>query len=97
MDLERAKTIADVSQVIINSAKVEVDFLKATGQRPESEFLPAAPSVPAPAALPEASSAKSDDKVKCNHCGGMVPAKYLAEHKRTKHPIPQAAAAGGSI
>lgn len=28
MTLEKAKTIADVGQVIINSAKVEVDFLR---------------------------------------------------------------------
>ncbi len=31
MELERAKTIADVAQVIINSAKVEVDFLRTGG------------------------------------------------------------------
>ena len=31
MDLERAKAVADTSQVIINSAKVETDFLKAVG------------------------------------------------------------------
>lgn len=29
MDLERAKTVADVAQVIVNSAKVEVDMVKA--------------------------------------------------------------------
>jgi len=29
MDLERARTISDVAQVIINSAKVEVDLVKA--------------------------------------------------------------------
>jgi hypothetical protein len=28
MDIERAKAIADVAQVIVNSAKVEVDFLR---------------------------------------------------------------------
>jgi hypothetical protein len=32
MDLDRAKTIASVAQVIVNSAKVEVDFIKATGR-----------------------------------------------------------------
>lgn len=31
MDLERAKAVADVAQVIINSAKVEVDFISKTG------------------------------------------------------------------
>ena len=40
MDLERAKTIADVAQVIINSAKVEVDHAKVTGRSPSTGFLP---------------------------------------------------------
>lgn len=31
MDLERAETVAKVAQVIVNSAKVEVDFIKQTG------------------------------------------------------------------
>lgn len=32
IELERAKTIADVAQVIVNSAKVEVDFVRVTGR-----------------------------------------------------------------
>lgn len=32
MDLERAEAIGKVGQVIVNSAKVEVDFLKQTGR-----------------------------------------------------------------
>lgn len=39
MDLARAKAIADVAQTIINSAKVEVDFINATGQQPPSGFI----------------------------------------------------------
>ena len=31
MDLDRAKTIADVAQVVINTAKVEVQFLNTVG------------------------------------------------------------------
>jgi hypothetical protein len=31
IDLDTAKTIGDLSQVIINSAKVEVDFVRANG------------------------------------------------------------------
>lgn len=31
MDLDRAKAIADVAQVIINSAKVEVDYINKVG------------------------------------------------------------------
>lgn len=39
MDLDRAKTIADVAQTLINSAKVEVDFLRATEQHRGTGFL----------------------------------------------------------
>lgn len=31
LDLERARAIADVAQVVVNSAKVEVDYLKVMG------------------------------------------------------------------
>ncbi|CAB5217763.1 hypothetical protein UFOVP208_11 [uncultured Caudovirales phage] len=31
MDLDRAKTISDVAQTIINSAKVEVEFINKVG------------------------------------------------------------------
>lgn len=40
MDLERAETIAKVGQTIINSAKVEVDFLRITGGAEGSGFIP---------------------------------------------------------
>jgi len=40
MDLERARAVADVSKVIIDSAKVEVDFLRVTGQAKGSGFIP---------------------------------------------------------
>lgn len=31
MDIKQASTVAEVAQVIVNSAKVEVDFMKQTG------------------------------------------------------------------
>jgi hypothetical protein len=31
MELDRARAVADVAQVLINSVKVEVDFMRATG------------------------------------------------------------------
>jgi hypothetical protein len=44
-EIERAKAIADTAQVIVNTAKVEVDFIKATGNPGGSGFIPlAAPS-----------------------------------------------------
>lgn len=39
MDLDRARAISDVAQTIINSAKVEVDFMKQTGAM-GTEFIP---------------------------------------------------------
>lgn len=40
MDVTKAKAVADVAQVIINSAKVEVDFIKATGADVGTGFIP---------------------------------------------------------
>jgi hypothetical protein len=39
MEIDRAKAVADVAQVIVNSAKVEVDFLRATDRSQGSGFL----------------------------------------------------------
>lgn len=44
MDLERAKVISEVAQTLINSAKVEVDFIKVTEQEGAgSEFFEVEP------------------------------------------------------
>lgn len=40
MDTERAKAVADVAQTIINSAKVEVEHLRVTGNSSASGFIP---------------------------------------------------------
>lgn len=39
MDIDRAKAVADVAQVIINSAKVEIDFLNKVGGN-GTNFIP---------------------------------------------------------
>lgn len=41
MEIERAKAICDVGQVIINTAKVEVDAMRFTGAKGGTGFLPA--------------------------------------------------------
>lgn len=46
MDIARAKAISDVAQTIINTAKVEVDFARVTGEN-VSNFLPSL-SLPTP-------------------------------------------------
>jgi len=40
MEINRAKAIADVAQVIVNSVKIEVDFLKATDRTQGTGFIP---------------------------------------------------------
>lgn len=39
MELDRARAVADVAQVLVNSAKVEVDFLKVTDSVRGSGFI----------------------------------------------------------
>lgn len=40
MDIARAIAIRDVAQVLVNSAKVEVDHMRVTGRRSALEFIP---------------------------------------------------------
>lgn len=39
MEIERAKAIADVGRVIVDSAKAEIQFLQATGQKRGTGFI----------------------------------------------------------
>lgn len=49
MAIDRALAIAEVAQVVINSAKVEVEFLKTQqGNVKATDFIPVAPAVPVP-------------------------------------------------
>ncbi len=49
IEIERARAINDVAQTIINSAKVEIDYMKTTGKT-GSGFIP---ELPAPAQAPK--------------------------------------------
>ena len=46
MELDRAKAIADVGRVIVDSAKAEVEFMKATGAKSGTGFVPLPASAP---------------------------------------------------
>lgn len=46
MEPDRARAMAEVATVLVNSAKVEVDYIRATGA-PKSDFLEPPPTVPA--------------------------------------------------
>lgn len=49
IDIEHARAINDTAQTIINSAKVEVDYLRVSGAAPESSFMAESekPAIPA--------------------------------------------------
>lgn len=47
IDVDKAKAISDIGQVIINSAKVEVDHIKAHGGGKSSQFIEGTPQLPA--------------------------------------------------
>lgn len=46
MDIARAKAVSNAAQALINSAKVEVDFLRVTGGIEGSGFIPYEPRKP---------------------------------------------------
>lgn len=46
MDIDRARAVTQVASTIIDSARVEVEFARVTGQPTGSGFLPQAPALP---------------------------------------------------
>lgn len=42
LDIARAKAIAHVARVLVDSAKVEVEFLRVTGALKSTDFMPVA-------------------------------------------------------
>ena len=52
LDIDRARAVSDIAKVIVESAKVEVDFLKVTGAVRSTGFLPIEEDVPPPRQLP---------------------------------------------
>lgn len=52
MDIDRAKAVAQVASVMVESAKVEVLYLQTTGQRGSAFLGGTAPALPAPETTP---------------------------------------------
>jgi hypothetical protein len=53
MDVARAKAVSEAAQTVINSARVEVAFLRVTGGLEGSGFIPYGPRKPLPPADPD--------------------------------------------
>lgn len=64
MEIERARAIADVARVIVDSAKAEIQLLNATGAKyTRTQFIP----LPAPPSEPRLLAAGG-----CPSCGGRL-------------------------
>jgi hypothetical protein len=65
MEIDRARAIADVAKVVVDSAKAEVDYLKVTGQSMGTGFI----ALPETAGRPMLAAAPKDTPLrKCEHC-----------------------------
>lgn len=53
MEPDRARAVAQVAGVLVDTARVEVDYIKATGQD-RSGFLEEPAALPAPSSTPQA-------------------------------------------
>lgn len=67
MEIERAKTIADVAQVAINAAKIEVEHARITGNKDHIEFMSTTVPIISPAARNEDSTLPTANGVKIVH------------------------------
>ena len=75
MDIDRAKAVAEVAQTIINSAKVEVEHLKATGNTGGSGFM----------ALPDATGTGKLGTIHNPDKGTTTTVSLLEGARRTVH------------
>jgi len=58
IDVAHAKAMAEIGGVIIDSAKVEVDYLRVTGGKESTSFIPA---LPGPSVTPTTTGQKTVD------------------------------------
>lgn len=52
MDIDRARAVSDIAQTIINTAKAEIDYAKATGAAVHSSLIETSPDLPRLAGKP---------------------------------------------
>jgi hypothetical protein len=79
MDLDRAQAVADVAKVIIESAKVEVSFLKVTGATQSTGFLPVSDERPAAPVVRQLPPERPIEKDRCVLCGCRLTSPYAVD------------------
>lgn len=94
MEIDRAKAVAEVAGVILESAKVEIGYMRVSGATMESEFIstPERPRLPVstepPREIPPTTTEVSvkDGRVQCLDCLEKFPdAKSLGIHRSRVH------------
>ena len=68
MDLDRARAVADVAKVLVDSARVEVEMVKATGSTHGTGFLPIGSDAPPRVALAAGAPPSSAPLHVCRGC-----------------------------
>ena len=80
VELERAREVANVARVIVDSAKAEVEFMKATGNVHGTGFIPLAAGTPPDAApgglLPSGSAVPIHVCPKCHRQTRYDPCEF---------------------
>lgn len=56
MELDKARTINDIGKTIVDTAKVEVDYIRAVDGDAKSSFIPAGPQLPRLPSTPPANA-----------------------------------------
>lgn len=84
MEIDRAKAIAEVAQTIINSAKVEVDHMRVSGECDGTGFI--APSaLPDPASTPDQAAPRAGLTVLQNDSKGITTVEQRNGMTITRH------------
>lgn len=71
MQLDTAKTINEIGKTIVDTAKVEVDYIRAIDGEGKSSFIPAAPQRPQLPSAPAANGIDAMAKQITNNNGGQ--------------------------
>jgi hypothetical protein len=83
LDIDRAKAVAEVAQTIINSAKVEVEHMKISGEVDGTGFIVAA--LPAPASPPSQAAPGAGLTVVQNDSKGVTTVEQRGGMTITRH------------
>jgi hypothetical protein len=71
LDIERARAVSEVAQTIINTAKVEVEHMKVSGEMDGTGFIASA-ALPAPTSPPDQAAPRAGLTVLRNDSKGIT-------------------------